>query len=60
MIGKTLGPYKIVEQLGKGGMGEVWLAEDSRLDRKVAVKVLPPPTPTGANASSRKPRPPRH
>ncbi len=41
MIGRTLGPYKIVEQLGKGGMGEVWLAEDSRLDRKVAVKVLP-------------------
>jgi serine/threonine-protein kinase len=41
MIGRTLGPYKIVEQLGKGGMGEVWLAEDARLDRKVAVKVLP-------------------
>jgi serine/threonine protein kinase len=41
MIGRTLGPYKIIEQLGKGGMGEVWLAEDSRLDRKVAVKVLP-------------------
>ncbi|MDH3227317.1 MAG: protein kinase [Thermoleophilia bacterium] len=41
MIGRSLGPYKIVEQLGKGGMGEVWLAEDSRLDRKVAVKVLP-------------------
>ncbi|MGD8329875.1 MAG: protein kinase, partial [Acidobacteriota bacterium] len=42
MIGSSLGPYKILEQLGAGGMGEVWLAEDTRLNRKVAVKVLPP------------------
>jgi len=41
VVGKTLGPYKIIEQLGKGGMGEVWLAEDTRLERTVAVKVLP-------------------
>jgi serine/threonine-protein kinase len=41
VVGKSLGPYKIIDQLGKGGMGEVWLAEDTRLDRKVAVKVLP-------------------
>ncbi len=39
--GTRLGPYEIIEQLGAGGMGEVWLAEDTRLHRKVAIKVLP-------------------
>jgi len=41
MIGKSLGPYEILEPIGAGGMGEVYLAMDTRLRRKVAIKVLP-------------------
>ena len=41
MIGEKLGNYKIIRLLGSGGMGEVYLAEDGRLGRKLALKLLP-------------------
>ena len=39
--GKRLGPYVIDSRIGAGGMGEVWKARDTRLDRSVAIKILP-------------------
>ena len=40
--GDRLGPYEIIAPIGSGGMGEVYRARDSRLDRIVAIKLLPP------------------
>jgi serine/threonine protein kinase len=42
VVGQNLGHYKILDKLGAGGMGEVFLAEDATLKRQVALKVLPP------------------
>ena len=41
MVESTISHYKILKKIGQGGMGEVYLAEDTRLQRKVAVKILP-------------------
>ena len=51
--GARLGPYEVVSALGAGGMGEVYKARDTRLDRSVAIKVLAPEIAGGVSANSR-------
>src|SRR6266478_3241242 len=51
--GQQLGPYRILAPLGAGGMGEVYRARDGKLDRDVAIKVLPDRLADAAEARAR-------
>ncbi len=57
--GTKLGPYEVVAPLGAGGMGEVYRARDTRLDRSVAIKILPAHLSSNPEAKQRFDREPR-
>ena len=50
--GTRLGSYEILSSLGSGGMGEVYRAKDPKLEREIAIKVLPPEMATGERLSA--------
>src|SRR5258708_5558691 len=49
----NLGPYRLIERIGAGGLGGVWEGEDTRLGRVVAIKILPPAVASAAEATAR-------
>jgi serine/threonine protein kinase len=59
-IGTRFGPYEVIAALGAGGLGEVYKARDTRLDRTVAIKILIKFEPTEPNRSISYGRPPAH